>query len=133
MTTIQTQHLTGTALDWAVAKCEGVEVGICLGGYLATKRQIEMTPYSCTGYEPSKNWSAAGPIIERNHIETAPTYDENDAQLKTPTGWCAMMFNNHRHEENLIVQRGDTLLQAAMRAYVHSRLGPAVDVPEELA
>lgn len=39
---IQTQDLTGTALDWAVAKCEG--------------------------WQPSTTWAQAGPIIEREKI-----------------------------------------------------------------
>lgn len=44
---IKTQELTGVALDWAVAKCEGAE--------------------SIPNY--SESWKLAGPIIEREKIE----------------------------------------------------------------
>lgn len=115
---IPTQDLTGAALDWAVAQCEGVAVGICLGGYLATQRQIESTPYSCTGYEPSKNWALSGPIIEREHIFLEPPTCTSEA-------WSACI-GEHLGE-------GETPLIAAMRCYVASKLGPTVDVPQELA
>jgi hypothetical protein len=49
---MKTNELSGAALDWAVAKCEGVDVSWCPNPY-----------------EPIVNWSIAGPIIEREMIE----------------------------------------------------------------
>jgi hypothetical protein len=46
---MKTSELTGAALDWAVAKCEGY--------------RLDLVPEGT--YTPSTNWSQGGPIIER--------------------------------------------------------------------
>ena len=52
MPKIKTSELTGAALDWAVAKCEGVKL-----------------KYGLTDDERySTDWSQGGPIIEREFI-----------------------------------------------------------------
>lgn len=50
---MKTSELTGHALRWAVAKCEG-----CIGW-----NEAEHGPYS-----PHTDWAQAGPIIEREGI-----------------------------------------------------------------
>ena len=50
---LKTSELTGAALDWAVAKCEGDEP--CKAGGV--------------GLRYSTDWLAGGPIIEREYIE----------------------------------------------------------------
>lgn len=117
MTIIKTKDLTGAHLDWAVAQCEGVAVGICLGGYLATLRQIELTPYSCTGYEPSKNWAQGGPIIEREMMGIMPVSDAM---------WRAGDVDGANGY-------GATPLIAAMRCFVAANIGEIVDIPEHFA
>jgi hypothetical protein len=53
---MKTDELTGTALDWAVARCEGgVGKNQLLGAW----------------YAPSTDWAQGGPIIERENIATA--------------------------------------------------------------
>ena len=52
---MKTDELTGAALDWAVAKCEGVEI---------IMRQENWDWYS-------SSWEQGGPIIEREKIATA--------------------------------------------------------------
>ena len=52
---MKTDELTGAALDWAVAKCEGVEIIV---------RQENWDWYST-------DWTQGGPIIEREKIATA--------------------------------------------------------------
>lgn len=57
MKTVKTSELTGVALDWAVAKCEGFV-------------QADDPPWEA-GHEPfaySTDWALAGPIIERERI-----------------------------------------------------------------
>lgn len=103
---IKTEVLLGAALDWAVAKCEGV-----------------VRPYIKDGF------CQRGPIIERELIETGPTYTDDG---KTVSGWTALMFNDQRCEHDLIQASGRTPLTAAMRAYVTSKLGDEIDIPEEL-
>jgi hypothetical protein len=53
---MKTSELTGAALDWAVAKCEG------------------QTYHGPAWTKPSTDWAQGGPIIERERIEVRP-YD----------------------------------------------------------
>jgi hypothetical protein len=64
----------------------------------------------------STDWAQGGPIIEREKI--AIDFDG--------AAWCAS--DNHKPLANY----GPTILIAAMRCYVASKLGDEVDVPEEL-
>lgn len=56
---IKTSELTGAALDWAVAKCEGNTITFADDGL--PSGQWEMY---------SSNWAQGGPIIEREGITT---------------------------------------------------------------
>lgn len=110
---MKTSELTGAALDWAVAKCEGL---LAFGweddmGLLRIVLESRDTEY----YVPTINWSQGGPIIEREKI-TAEWTGEN---------WMAYI----RHDDEFF---GPTPLIAAMRCYVANKLGDEVDVPEEL-
>jgi len=105
---IKTNELTGAALDWAVAKCEGE----CLvDGALFTKDPDDEQVL----YTPSTDWSQGGPIIEREHIELEWSGQD----------WTAVT----RADEEFF---GFTPLVAAMRCYVASKLGDEVEIPEEL-
>jgi len=110
---MKTSELTGAALDWAVAKCEGVE----------TKKYKE-SPSLFFGkgfdkWRPSTDWSQGGPIIERERI--------------TWTGQSSVIRKNlGNHKWTNFEEFGPTPLIAAMRCYVASKLGDEVDVPEEL-
>ena len=66
--------------------------------------------------------------MEREGIESSPRYTDYGAIV----GWMATMYNDVRQTLPLIAQRGDTLPVAAMRVFVHSRLGINVNVPVEL-
>ena len=110
---IKTQDLTGPALDWAVAKCEGF-----------TPHQTYMydTPTLWKighRYSPSTDWAQGGPIIEREKISV---YWNKPRQQ-----WIAM------HGGYLRFYRGHTTpLIAAMRCYCSAKLGDEVDISEEL-
>jgi hypothetical protein len=54
---MKTNELTGNALDWAVAKCEGY--------------RLDLVPED--SYTPSTDWAQGGPIIEREGIELTCT------------------------------------------------------------
>ena len=103
---MKTSELTGAALDWAVAKCEKLEV-----------RFISKVLYIYGGdkYSPSTNWAQGGGIIERERI---CLIDQGGDYWQALCGWKETF--------------GDTPLVAAMRCYVASKLGDEVDVPEEL-
>ena len=62
---MKTAELKGMALDWAVAKCEGVD---------DTWGKSKLSPYEYyKGYRYSTNWAQGGPIIERENISTTGT------------------------------------------------------------
>jgi hypothetical protein len=99
---METNELTGAALDWAVAQCEGFSVR---DGF----------DDNCPEY--STDWSQGGPIIEREMIELIP---------QTSALWDAMYRGQH------IPNDGPTPLIAAMRCYVAYKMGDELDVPQEL-
>jgi hypothetical protein len=116
---IKTSELTGAALDWAVAKCDGPnsmascyydeDVPLCL----------EEWPESL--WEPSTNWAQGGPIIEQKRIGIKPIYQGYDV-----LHWSAVQELGEGR------RTGPTPLIAAMRCYCASKLGYEVDVPDEL-
>jgi hypothetical protein len=112
---LKTSELTGPALDWAVAKCEGLVFQADAWYKPATK---QLAAWRIPNYSPSSNWAQAGPIIERERINVDPAPDCAE--------WYAY-YDNHGKW-----QGADKPLIAAMRCYVASQLGDEVDVPEEL-
>ena len=108
MMRIKTSELTGAALDWAVAKCEGEEVRLIKG-------QLE-TLWTDNGYKPSTNWAQGGPIIEREELSRLSCYNHNEWGCLNGEVFC----------------EGPTPLIAAMRCYVASKLGDYIDIPEQL-
>lgn len=110
MATCKTSELTGAALDWAVAKCEG-------WSYIALGRLHEIPKFS-------EWWAQGGPIIEREGISVSVGHAAKWTAIKRESAhpgakivWCA---------------GGNNPLIAAMRAYVASKLGDEVEIPEEL-
>ena len=123
MVAIQTQDLIGAALDWAVAKAsqpvysDAALVAAVRGGYDGIGTYHEP-------FNPSTHWSQGGPIINR---EAHNLFKHNGG-----TEWCCAC-NVPRDEYTAIVTAdGPTPLIAAMRCFVASKLGPTVEVPEEL-
>lgn len=103
---MKTSELTGAALDWAVAKCEGVINGDDLDVGFILER----------GYTPSTDWAQGGAIIEREMLTVTPAKH---------AGWQAFAWPKTR------AIWGDTPLEAAMRCYVASKLGDEIEVPDE--
>jgi hypothetical protein len=125
---MRTSELTGAALDWAVAKCEGYTDLHKIDGRMAHEPQLGMYPprraYGVMdlfelGF--STDWSLAGPIIEREKIGIIT--DPNDANI-----WIGSVYE----PDWRFNRTGPTPLIAAMRCYVASKLGDTIDIPEEL-
>lgn len=111
---MKTSELIGPALDWAVAKCEGYPVSVSKTGFLIfSDRTIQCGPRGSV-YSPSTNGAQGVPIIDRERIET-----RHDGRAS----WCAWV-------SKVGAVHGPTLLIAAMRCYVASKLGDEVNVPE---
>lgn len=117
---MKTSELTGPALDWAVAKCEGLGAAqLKANGPVHVFRTVGYEP---TSYEPSQKWSQGGPIIEREDMEFILAKQGGHHESAK---WMAVINNSW-------FGFGENHLIAAMRAFVSSKLGAEVDIPEEL-
>lgn len=115
---MKTSELTGAALDWAVAKCEGFSYE----RYECNRKKWENGSHKPQHWQPSTNWAQGGPIIEREQIDT---FNQDNGYA----GAIKMATDDNPHPTPYF---GPTPLIAAMRCYVASKLGDDVDVPEEL-
>jgi hypothetical protein len=108
---MKTNELSGKALDWAVAKCEGIDPYI-----------LDTAFYSawCNGrFNFSSDWAQGGPIIERERLGVGYTTEGGST-------WLAA------GPQDVFYISAPTPLTAAMRCYVASKLGDDVNVPKEL-
>lgn len=128
---IKTSELTGAALDWAVAKCEG-ERYFAESGVNGIGMEFDATRYST-------DWSQGGPIIEREGILLRPIrhpgHSMDGLWLATfdPGNTGTMVQFVKRKNWPRRYHEGPTPLIAAMLCYVASKLGDEVDLPNELA
>jgi hypothetical protein len=106
---MKTSELTGCALDWAVAHCEGI---------VWEQGDLDAGEYG-PGFAPATSWAQGGPIIEQEGISTW-VFDDVTWKAQTPFVGVDCVYE------------GPTLLIAAMRCYVASKLGDDVEIPKEL-
>lgn len=111
---MKTSELTGAALDWAVTRAN----------YEINHETVwEQDRDTC---QYSTDWAQAGPIIERERIQLR---DHKDIDGH----WTAM---THVIDGGMVLRSifedGPAPLVAAMRAYVASKMGDTVDVPDDL-
>jgi Protein of unknown function (DUF2591) len=116
---MKTSELTGAALDWAVAQCEGF-------------KSIDADDLHYQQFQYTTDWSQGGPIIEREKMCVD--------WWRSGNCWCALCPEKMAYTDKgeFIdgsdgMMHGPTPLIAAMRCYVSSRLGDTVEVPDELA
>jgi hypothetical protein len=109
---MKTSELIGTALDWAVAKCEGRQEPELVNNFAVAWYTWPNTHYSTS-------WHEGGPIIEREWVDLHCVNDSLWEAECPAVGGLAM-------------QNGPTPLIAAMRCYVASKLGDDVTLPPEL-
>ena len=105
---IKVSEASGPALDWMVAKCEGVKVEKIMGLSLWS---------SANWHRYSTDWAQGGPIIAREGI-TLRNFIQG-------ARWDAEI-------DDLALESGPTPLIAAMRCLCASKLGDEVEVPDEL-
>lgn len=114
---MKTSELTGAALDWAVAKCEGL---LAPDGVRLSDEYCDSLHHDQDGGF-STDWSQGGPIIEREKISV----------------WYRVGVNltaniDGKHEQSVPYSQPNAQLTVAMRCYVASKLGDEVEIPEEL-
>lgn len=116
---IKINKLTGDALNWAVAKCEGVEF------------TYENFPrHELLVYQYTNDWSLGGPIIEREKIELKSWIGTMGVKEGT---WVAEVQHEDKIFDGLMRSEGQgtTPLIAAMRCYVASKhFTNEIDVPD---
>lgn len=122
---INVNELSGSALDWAVAKACGL-----LGDHIYTMAAMPdgecRRPVFIDGesiYSPSTDWAQGGPLADRFRpdLETG-----NDDKL------LALLHNDIDDKHPLIMCQGETYLIALCRVIVADRMGSVVNVPDEL-
>jgi hypothetical protein len=128
---MKTSELTGDALDWAVAKCEGIEY---TEGRCAVARCRIGADESTTHRQ--LNGRKVVPIIERESIFVL----REQSGFKGRRLWAATSGASKAiglNDDSVKLYRdafyfGPAPLIAAMRCYVASRLGDEVELPEDL-
>ena len=131
-------ELTGAALDWAVAWCEGLPLKKDPMGFARDAPGSQISGWwvwhingpfllvgrnrSQDGYAPSVDWAQGGPIIEREKIYCKP---------KQNGEWRSYTYDGKGNGVSNSIS-GETPLIAAMRCYVASKLGETIENPENL-
>ena len=139
--------LTGCALDWAVAKCEGLDISLGDAWNAQVERDIITVYHGGVSFHlrkggvwaPSSDGAQGGSIAERADISVLRCCDD-DYECEP---WAAIKGRLRRTRvegsrdmayqqfiSNLV--HGPTPLVASMRCHVVSQVGPEVDIPEVL-
>ena len=109
--------LDGALLDAAVALAEGINYD-----FNALPRAVFVHEGSHSMiYNPSENWSLAGPIIERERMTIIGATEPRPWQAHAVYTWALA-------PERLATEWGPTPLVAAMRAYVTGKVGGIIEI-----
>jgi Protein of unknown function (DUF2591) len=131
MRKIKTSEATPLQLNWLVAKCEGkkpyftVHEGRPVG-------LVFIDNFNTARY--STDWAQGGPIVDCADIQ----WCRLNGQIEAWSGfdyidWRVNWDSEARMPDGAGFGTGSTVLIAAMRCYVASKIGDEVEVPEELA
>jgi hypothetical protein len=113
---VKVSEATGLQLNWMTCKAAGMFAAY--PKYGKGRKFLQMHRGNSTAYiYPTTDWAQGGPILERHISELIDCAD---------SGWKACCNGTYG-------ATGKTALEAVCRAYVASKLGDEVEVPEELA
>ena len=123
---VKISALTGTALDWLVAKCEGMVAQGVYGEPELTGSGLHL--HYCDvllshPYNPSTDWAQGGPLIQREGIGIRQYGDFLESRWQADN-WAFKFVDP--------MATGPTPLIAAMRCLCRAKLGDEVDIPDEL-
>ena len=141
----KTSELTGALLDAAVAECGEWKTAhehfltMTLDPTFKGWRIVELSNGSSVcmlepnnplrqdpqEFNPSEDWSLAGPIIDRERISLIAPMLGRRRQLWTAGTGATQTYDGLDLDNE---QEGDTALIAAMRCFVSSKLGEEVDL-----
>lgn len=122
---IKTSELNGAALDWAVAKCEGL-----VAEHGLTELQIFYGARAGGCHRYATDPAQAHPIMEREITKLFKNVGGTFSAQIRHEGDHPLV--SHKVLQGWTNASGPTMLVAAMRCYVASKLGDEIDVPEEL-
>lgn len=117
MIEVKTAELIGPALDWAVAKADGVSIRLLSKDNPQEKWQVQKQWRMDGPYWPSQDWSQCGPLIAKHRVSII--YSD---EVCNPCAWTDSTADWH----------AETPIIAACRAIVAAKLGDTVQVPKEL-
>lgn len=122
---VKTSELRDTPLAWAVAKILQLKIDDTEKGILF---------YEGEPFLPDTYWHQAGPIIEQEKIGVWwATHVVDDEGTEYGNHWYAEPgMTDENADKSYTCMTGPTMLIAAMRCYVASKLGAEVEIPEEL-
>ena len=127
---VAAKDLSGAALDWAVAKAEGLPLKKDPMGFGSGSEAGWWVWYGTPASEkvgsqisPSRNWEQGGVILERENIAV---------ELMTAPGQLPKVWMSHSPSHLCFISYGPTALIAAMRTHVAAKLGGDIDIPEDL-
>lgn len=140
---VKTSELSGTALDWAVAKAEELTIDSLRGGavWAWTKDALTGEDETIEIFRPSKDGAQGWPIIDREGILLRPIRKPAHSfdglwLAKLDAGNTGQMVHWNEFQFGKTGARcywkGPTSLIAAMRCYAASELGDEIDVPDDL-
>lgn len=118
---MKTNELSGMALDYAVAKCKGVNEKAFLQFYEGDVEDNEPPEFHY-----STDWALGGAIIEREKISLVWM------QFSDEQYWLASIDVGSPEAPKECEMRGANPLETAMCCYVASKLGDEVQIPEEV-
>ena len=121
--TVKTNSLTGAALNWAVAECEGKVAQGVYGSPELLESGLHL--HYCDvllsyPYSPSTDWAEGGPLIQRYEI---------DLKSVEEGVWQASNIFDDMEWHRFV---GYSPLEAAMRCLIAHKLGDEVEIPQEL-
>ena len=145
---MKTNQLTGHALNWAVAQAEGDRVFRPRLGrpadwdkeaylkdgsddrWVVRVENPKVAHFVDWTYNPSGDWAQGGPIIERERLWVG--YSAVGQSLKLLVMADDVVQCRKSLSPPNCSTTGPTILIAAMRCYVASKLGDEVEIPKEL-
>lgn len=126
MPEVKTRELEGAALNWAVALAADKNPTLQkpypnAAGYVVLESEAGVIRWN-----PAGDWAFGGQIIEREGISV---------QNFDGSGPRKVLWNAYSDSPPLSIKdeiNGPTALVAAMRCFVHSKLGDTVYIPQEV-
>ncbi len=117
---VKTNQLIEEALDWAVAKCEGIKLYSGPRDNNPAYKPNWVRRKHGDLFQPSTDWSQGEPILDREKIKLGWVVDH----------WVAQKDFNYN--KSFYGRDPHHPLIAAMRCYVASKLGDEIEIPDAL-